>query len=507
MQSVTPFQLAQAVLYLDGEPFSLKDRQYLKPLYNSPRKRHVYKFSRQCEKSTTLASKQVIYGVNSPSFKCLYVSPTSKQTRVFSALRLKEFLDSPFIKHKMIDGDCEKSVFRKSINNRSQFFLEYCFLTPDRVRGTSADKIDIDEVQDIQTDFIPVIEEAASHSKFKIFTYAGTPKTMDNTIEYYWEKSTQRELAVRCSCGFWNVNFGVKNIGKEGLICSKCGKLLDNKSQEWVYTGSKDAPYEGFHLSQLNVPWMSDWKEILVKLELYSPERFHNEVLGLAYDSGSRPITQAELMACCKDRPMGTGNERYSSPVFAGIDWSITSDVSYTVLTIGEYQPFPTNFKVHYCKAYSQSQADPKVQVADIIETCKRFGVAVIGADWGAGSVQNLELANVFGAGRVIQFYHTGNQQERIKYNKKRWIYTTNRTFVMADLFQDFIKGKIELFNWEQFKKPFGEHILNIYVDVRKQQQRETLYYDHRIDKPDDTAHSILFAKLAGDIFYSGRAI
>ena len=637
----SPFEVAQMLLHLDGVPFDLKDRQYLKAIYNSPKKRHVYKFSRQSEKcvrddqfilmsdcsykkikdilpgeyvktvsphgktrsnkvigvfdngdkhcirlttiqhrvidvtenhpiktrsgwtnagelspgygisvviddktvcwdrvskiedigylptknlevevdnnfivngvithnSTTLSSKMAIYGSILPSFKSLYVSPTSKQTRVFSTVRLKEFLDSPFIKKYRLDKDCDQAVFKKSLNNHSHFFLEYCFLTPDRVRGISSDFITIDEVQDIQTDFIPVIEESASHSKYKWFIYAGTPKTMDNTIEYYWEKSCQNELALKCThCNKWNINLGVDNIGSEGLICNKCQRSLERTGFRWVSVGDKDAPYDGYHLNQLYTPW-TDWKDLLVKKALYSPARFANEVLGMAYDSGAKPVTLQEVMACCADRPMADGSERFSSPMFGGIDWSVTSDVSYTVLTIGEYQPFPNKFKIHYAKAYNMSECDPRVQISDIIKTCKKFNVAVIGADWGAGSVQNLELAKVFGANKIIQFYHTGNQQERVRYNSKRWIYTLNRTFVMTDFFLDIQKQKIEFFNWQQFRKPFAEHILNVYTDTRKQQQRETLYYDHRVDKPDDALHSAMFCKLAGDIFYSGRAI
>jgi hypothetical protein len=508
MRKISPFDLAQKILYLDGKPFDLSERQYLKPLHNSPHKRSVYKFGRQCEKSTTLASKMASFGTVIPAFKNLYVSPTSKQSRVFSTVRLKEFLRSPFIRKNFIDKTCIQAVFHKSLKNYAQYFIEYCFLTADRVRGISADWIFIDEVQDIVTDFIPVIEEAASHSKYKLFTYAGTPKTPDNTIEYYWEQSTQREIALKCQhCGFWNVGLGMANISETGLICAKCKRSLTKERWEWVRAVSlKDCPYEGFHLNQLNVPW-TEWDEILVKLKLYSTEKFHNEVLGLSYDSGTKPITQQELMACCvDDRQMANGNEQYSSPLFAGVDWGLTADISYTVLVIGEYLPWPDKFKLHYAKLYGQEMSDPRTQVQDIIKICKRFGVATIGADWGAGSVQNLSLADAFGVGRVVQFYHTGNQQERIKYNKKRWIYTTNRTFVMADLFNDFIKRKIECFNWNQFKD-FAHHILAVYSDIRKHQQKETLYYDHRIDRPDDAFHAILFAKLAGDIFYQGRPV
>lgn len=505
---ISPFDLCQKILYLDGEPFNLSERQYLKSIYNSPVKRHVYRFGRQCEKSSSLASKMSTYGTVKPGFKTMYVSPTSRQTRVFSSVRLKEFLNSPFIKKNRVNKDCEQAVFKKSLSNNAQFFLEYTFHTPDRVRGISADWVLIDEIQDIMCDFIPVIEECASHSRYKYFTYAGTPKTMDNTIEYYWEQSTQRELATKCGhCNYWNVGLGLKNIGKEGLICAKCERLIDRSRNEWVRAMPLDQSiYEGFHLNQLNVPWV-EWDEILVKKDLYPPDRFHNEVLGLPYDSGTKPITMSEVLACCQDRPMTMNGNGISSPTFAGIDWAVTGDISYSVIVIGEYIPFPNIFKIHYAKIYGQDMNDPKVQVRDMLRICKEFNVAVVGADWGAGAVQNLQLMDVFGPGRVIQFYHTGNQQERIKYNKKRNIYTTNRTFVMADLFLDFMKKKIQCFKWEDFKNPFAQHILNISQEVRKTQQKETLYYDHRPDKQDDFFHALLFGKLAADIFYKGRAV
>ena len=454
--------------------------------------------------STTLASKMAVMGAMIPGFKSLYVAPTSKQTRVFSSVRLKEFLDSPFIQKNLVDNKCDESVFKKSLKNRSHFFLEYCFLTPDRTRGLSADMVLLDEIQDLQTDFVPVIEESTSHSKYKLFVYAGTPKSMDNTIEYYWEKSDQKELAVKCQhCNFWNIGLGMKNIGKEGLICSRCERSLDNTKNEWIRCVD-EAIYSGYHLNALNTPWLTDWKEILVKKELYPTERFYNEVLGLPFDGGTRPITQQEVIACCADRSMTPSTNRFSSPMFCGIDWSVTNDVSLTVLTIGEFAPYPSKYKVHFAKAYDQSMSDPRAQTEDIIRICKEYGVSCIGADWGAGSVQNIRLAEVFGTERVIQFFHTGNQQERIKLNRKRWVYTLNRTFVMADLFLDIIKKKIEFFRWEEFQKPFGQHILNIHTDVRKNNQKETMYYDHRIDRPDDFFHALLFGKLAAEIFYRG---
>ena len=327
-------------------------------------------------------------------------------------------------------------MFHKSLSNNAQYFIEYCFLTPDRIRGISCFDTYVDEVQDIMSDFIPIIEECSSHSPkiYQRYCFSGTPKTPENTIEYYWSHSTQRELAYKCQhCNFWNVGLGESNIGDKGLMCVRCKRGLSKDTWEWVAAVPIDSvTHDGFHLNQLNVPWI-DWGEILIKKKLYSPAKFSNEVMGQEYESGLKPITQSEVMACCEDRSMGDPSIRYSSPLFAGVDWGLTADVSYTVLVIGEYLPFPNKFRLHYGKIYGQNMSDPRTQVEHIIRMCQEFNVATIGADWGAGVVQNLRLAEVFGVERVVQFYHTGNQQERIKYNKKRWMYTTNRTLRTAE--------------------------------------------------------------------------
>ena len=51
-----------------------------------------------------------------------------------------------------------------------------------------------DEVQDMLYDpIITVGNETMSNSDMAFETYAGTPKTMENTIQFLWELSTQTE--------------------------------------------------------------------------------------------------------------------------------------------------------------------------------------------------------------------------------------------------------------------------------------------------------------------------
>jgi len=131
----------------------------------------------------------------------------------------------------------------------------------------------IDEIQDILTDNIPVIRECLSHSSYKKEVYSGTPKTTSNAIEYYWDLSSKNEWMVKCQwCNYWNM-LGMDNIGKNSIICQKCGKPLNPRIGQWV-TMNAEGTWEGFRIPQLMVPWLT-FDDIKSKLAEYP----HVEVL------------------------------------------------------------------------------------------------------------------------------------------------------------------------------------------------------------------------------------
>ena len=150
------------------------------------------KTGRQVEKSTTQSNRHIAYSCLIPFFRSVYVSPTAKQTRVFSNDRLKKTIDtSPFIKKYFVDHTTTDQVFEKSFTNRSVIFLGYAYHSADSMRGLSADMMNIDEYQDILSDNIPVLREILFASEYKIFMATGTPKTFDNHLEKLWQDSTQ----------------------------------------------------------------------------------------------------------------------------------------------------------------------------------------------------------------------------------------------------------------------------------------------------------------------------
>lgn len=293
--------------------------------------------------STLLGNLSLAYSALNPSFKTLYVSATSQQAQVFSADRIKEPIETSPLLSALTNRILSQNVFFKQFTNRSQIRLRYAFLSADRVRGIPADKILIDEVQDIMTENIPVIEECVSHSMFKIMRYAGTPKSLDNTIEVYWQAfSTQNEWLVPCDyCNNWN-NLGEKNIGKKGVICAKCGKPLHTRHEraQWAsmqprtpYNEERVA-FEGFRIPQLMVPWIAEseegWKDLILKFEQYPRAKFYNEVLGLSFDLGTRPLKRDQIKACCREAiRMSDLDEwvtRAGNVTFAGLDWGCHDD-------------------------------------------------------------------------------------------------------------------------------------------------------------------------------------
>jgi hypothetical protein len=509
------------LIHLDGQKFSFKGRDYLRQIYDAPYTAKLLKTGRQVEKSTMLANEFITNSCIIPYFKTLYVSPSHDQTRQFSNGKLKPWIeDSPTIAKYFQNNGCSKQVFEKSFTNGSMGFLRSAFLTADRTRGISADCLTLDEVQDLITANIPVMLETLSHSKYGWRILSGTPKTLDNTIEVYWQQSSQSEWLVPCDRHapiHWNY-LDERSIGKEGPICNKCGHRINPQKGQWISFSKKD-DLMGFRISQLMTPWFNEspkkWKEILWKYENYAKGLFYNEVLGISYDAATKPVTRTELVACCSDKhPFRDKPDDItrSMTVFAGIDWGEGSDgsergmkgrlkpASYTVLTLGTYIS-PKHFHVFYMKRYMGDEALPRNCIKDIIRTCRAFNVACIGVDWGHGWGVNDQLEEEFGFQRVVKFQYVGMQKERKKFDLIGMKYLLARTEVLTDFFDKLKLQEIVFPPWERME-PFLVDIEHIHAEYGG---TNGLKYDHKPTEPDDAAHSIIMCKEVADNFY-GRA-
>jgi hypothetical protein len=500
-------------------------REYIYPVLDTRLHKGLLMCGRQVEKSTLCAAITVTESAMYSFFRTLYVSPSAQQTRTFSNEKLAPLLQySPMIKKYWRDTSCRDQVFEQSYINGSFTFLRYCFLSADRARGIPADRLLIDEIQDILSENIRVIEECLSHSKHGWSLYAGTPKTLENTIQRYWDYSNQNEWMIPCdSCvpvgggkRYWN-NLDADSIGDSGVICKNCGRPLNVNAGMWI-SQNPGGSYNGFRISQLMVPWKftdpDRWKdEIVWKLENYEEGEFHNEVLGISFDNASKPIKRSELVACCypSNQPSGfelpdwvyDGNSDHVTKgmVFLGVDWGEGKGgrgpdgrmrrASYTVVTIGVSHG--AKMAVIYQKRYEGKQADKDYVFMDICRLARKYRVCRIAADAGHGWGINSDLFREFGDEMVVQIRYVPNLRAYAKFDPVAFCVVIDRTYAMSETLQAFKRKEFAFPPWEKAKE-FLRDAEHLYADYRDKRKNE-MYYDHT--GPDDAFQSIVYCRLA----------
>jgi len=494
------------------ENFSFDGRKHMRRPYDTRSRRILLLAARQVEKSTLLGNLALSYSCIVPSFKTLYVSPSALQTKTFSADRLREPIDTSDVLSAFTTGQLAKNIFEKQFVNRSKITLRYSYLSADRTRGIPAYLLLIDEIQDILGENIPVIEQCLAHSppQWKKYVYSGTPKSLDNTIEHYRSKrSSQGEWVVPCdSCGsasgagrFWNV-LGEKNIGKKGLICECCGHLINPMHDEaqWAHMVNFDeeSMFESFRIPQLMVPW-KPWSEILVDYENYPRAQFYNEVLGISFDSGVRPLNMSQVKDHCRDdvhMPVEEGDDvwrfyknlSFSQPIFMGLDWG-TGENSYTVITLATY--VEGKFRVFYMHRCTGKEVEPPVQLELICKLVKDFNVAVVGADYGGGFDRNDHLIRQFGPNRILKYQYMARCNRKVEWDGRLLRFKVHRTEVMSDIFNGIKRGVFTFPRWVEFKDPHAQDMCNIFTEYSETMRM--IMYHHSPDRPDDAFHSLLY--------------
>lgn len=526
MVKVRPSKLVSRLLRLNGQPFSISEYPYLDAIYDTDAREVALFTARQIAKSTTLASKMVTEAVvDPPGTHQILVTPLQDQAYVFSTQRLRPFIDdSPIIKDGFFSGDnVIDQMLLKQLSNGNMLSLGYAQRTADRLRGRSAGKIKFDEFQDIFPDVISIIKEMAFRQKASSYWYCGTPKSLSNHTEAVRAKSTGNEWAVKCreaGCNRWNYQWTERNIGESGVVCEFCLKPLNTNLGQWISARKRDThlgkdsrvTMESFRIPQLIVkPIMDDpikWRELLDKLRDYPTEQFHNEVLGLPFDSGTQPITIDQLRDCCdsnRKNQMPARDDRSIPRLCMGVDWAFNGENSFTFIVVGAWHPFPNRFVVYYWKIFKGHESDSILQINQIIKMVKEHNIALLGADWGAGAVQNLALINALGESAVAQMFHTaikaagGKAFNRAKWEPKTRKWHLARTAVLTDTFEDMRKQRVRFPRFEDNEILF-QHILAEALEYKPEVNR-TFYTNIN---PDDGLHALCYAQLAGELLVKG---
>jgi len=524
---ITPQQFAVNIFYLNMSPLQMpsKSMKHLYPLYNLKSNAMMFKFGRQTHKSTTLAFKLSLPAIKYSPFHTLYVAPTGNQVSVFSTDKLNSALrESHIVRDHYFDTKTKDQISYKELRNGSKIYLRSAYHTADSIRGISADMTAIDEIQDVISDHIPVIEQSMSHSLAKwehlaeeqpslpmhLFNskiYAGTPKTVENTMEIYWNQSTQNEWIIKCeNQGCKKYNFiNEYNIGDTCLICNKCGKPIHYRDGQWVAM-NPEGFIDGFRLPQIVLNWVNNAKNekawqinIIRTRKIYSTEKYFNEVLALPYAAAKHPMSVAEIKGCCREYYMVEeamalhDSVAKSGANFAGIDWGkgdTASGTSYSMLTISTWHQ--SVFKVLFKKRYTGRMSEPIAQVKDMLRIINLFKCLLTIADTGDGRTSNAMMVQALGISRFAEIYEHGSLKKKIKWDKDKGYYIINRTQVMTDYIMEIKRAQVHFFNYEQFKE-FVSDFTGIYAEYSERLRMTK--YDHNV--PDDAFHSYMFSRIA----------
>lgn len=320
------------LLSLKGKPYTL-DRYFpFEPFFRTRVPKVVLlKAARQVSKSTSLASQGVLFSNCIPYFSTLYVTPLFEMIRRFSQNYVRRFIEESPFKRLFSGTKTINQTLQRSFKNKSQMYFSFAYLDAERTRGLACDKNVVDEVQEMNIDFLPIIHETMSGAEdWGLIQYAGTPKSLDNTIEQLWQDSSMAEWCIKChhgGCNYWNVpaysHDLIKMIGplrndisddRPGVVCAKCRKPIDPKRcGRWVH--AKKAYYDdakrkhyprwefaGHHIPQMIMPMHygnpHKWATLVGKMHGRGNTPFNvfmNEVCGESYDTGSKLVTITDL--------------------------------------------------------------------------------------------------------------------------------------------------------------------------------------------------------------------
>ena len=517
------------LLRLKGQPYNLKRHFVMEPLFSlHPPRSIIYKAGRQISKSTSLAAQRSLYAALIPYFSSLYIAPRFEQSRRFSNNYVRPFLNESPLGQLTLNPAAEQSVLQRTFKNNAMLHFSFAFLDADRTRGIAADSVSFDEVQDIDTDFIPVITETLSASDYDLRQYAGTPKTMDNTLQALWEESSQAEWITPCpACNHDNIAAVeydlLAMIQVQGPSCAKCGKPIDPETGHWEHRYPKlQFDFEGRHVSQVIMPMhyainpqtgqKDKWRQLVIAKDKMDKSKLYNEKLGESCDVRVSLLTRADLINASQKLNNRLNNlkealtycEDYLDCTM-GVDWGGGGEqgVSYTAAAVMGHNADGT-MDLLYGERITDL-ADPGEEARRLLNYFRAFRCSLFGHDFcGAGAIREtlmlqagMPILQIFPAAYVrATAADMVTYKPPTEYNS-RFHYSVDKARSLVLICQLIKHGFIHFPNYESWKD-LSEDMLALAEDRHTMAAGSDIYLvTRKANRSDDFMNAVNYAALA----------
>ena len=501
----------------EGRPQSFNEFPMLRHIYDKMPPSLLLKCSRKALKSSLISNIITIDMIRWNNFNQMYLAPSERQAKYFSGNYLPPRFKSPKIQTLIPKGLSKDDVFEKKLETtQSSTIITYAKDDAERTRGPATDRNIYDEIQSISYDIIPIVRETTALSDYGWEIFAGTPLTTGNTIHKLWTHSHMHEWATKCtSCNKWNIlhetSEPLKMCLKKGYCCEKCSTLLDTSKGLWVTVSGAESVMKGFHLAQPMLPFYNQranqWAKIYEKVrKLESGEidmyQVYNEVFGLAYDVGSKPITLEELKELCLLGPVYDENNdlaiyrrrRLNYVVTAtGADWGVNAMTSRTTGLCGGIRNDGC-IEIWWSKIFHTTDYKEHIrQIAGVANTAQSY----VACDAGPDPIRGYDLTELTNVNRcqLVQYVN-----QRMVHNYKpspsgKW-QDARLQLHRSDCFSlvmRLLKHKQILFpQYDNVEEGFQD-ILNVFIETTESNGNQHLIYSHLDDEPDDFAHALVY--------------
>ena len=521
--TLTDFSPLISLFQLQHKPMTLDGHFMFLPLFSLERPKYLtLQCGRQVSKSYTTAELLILMTGLVSVLTSVYIAPRYDQLRRFHNQILSPLLKTSPAAPFLLDKSGSDSIEMKKFLNGNDLMLAHAYLSADATRGISgAGFVQVDEAQDVNPDFLPIFEATTDASKYGIIQSSGTPKTSDTLLTLQFNKSSQCHWAIKCPhCSKWNIadieEQLIKMIGRDGLSCGFCGKLINPRDGGWVPKfPERQRFHAGYHVPQIILPLHCEnpikWKVLKSKQSEYTKSAFYNETLGVECDEAIKLITIDDLTKAqtswdnSLDKAAQLAKE--FTTVFVGVDWSGGGGgFSRTAVAVLGHRAGSRETCVLFLETLPHGLT-PEEEADRVAEVYAKSHAQMVAHDYtGAGFVRESVLlgrhpylrehiypfAYVFRTGKQLVTYQESGSRRSANVDKTRSLLLTFNAIRSGLL-------RVPKFNPANPKEPILE-LLNIVErpqEFSKSTIKDVYILQRAAGRYDDAAHAINIAYIA----------